>query len=324
MPDTGRNDALYKRNAWMKKPLTNIPESIRARITNIARDEKKDFGALLLQYFQERLLYRLSISPHAERFTLKGGLVFLVYSNKRGRPTKDIDLLGNINLSDPAELISLFQDITAIQGDDGLTFDANSISATPINENEAYEYPGIQLRIMAYLGNASIPLSIDVGIGDIVYPAPQKVSYPVLLDHPAPVLRVYSKESVIAEKFETMIKLGMINSRLKDFYDIWFLAGNFLFNAVTLHTAITQTLEQRHTRLADRSYIFADNFRNNPEKQRQWSAFLSKNRLSAEPSFSVVMVLIEQFLEPICRGLVPAGIEHNWDHDSRSWEKIPV
>lgn len=305
----------------MKKDVKNHPDSIRAKISNIANTHNREFNSLLLQFFQERLLYRLSVSRHSEKFTLKGGLVFLVYTLNKSRPTKDIDLLGSLKMTDSIELVNIFKEIISIQCEDGISFDSENILVSPINENEKYEYSGFQLKILAHLGQARLPISIDVGTGDAVFPVSEKAEYPVLLDYPAPMIKIYSKESVIAEKFETMVKMGLINSRLKDFYDIWFLAGNFIFRADILFKAVQQTFEKRHSNIDDRKFIFSDSFKNNPEKKQQWRAFLNKSRLTTEHEFPDVLELIENFLDPLFSGIIEKKEIFFWNNISKRWKE---
>ena len=206
----------------MKK--INLEASIRARLKTIAKDSERNFDSVLLQYFQERFLYRLSISPYKENFILKGALLFVAYEIPRSRPTKDIDFLGK-NISNTSEnLISAMKEILEVQVQDGLRFDSESLISETIKQDA--EYKGIRIYCNAYLGSAYSRLHFDIGFGDIVIPKPVILDFPVLLsDIPAPELIAYTPESAIAEKFEAIVNLGMITSRMKDFYDIYYLSG---------------------------------------------------------------------------------------------------
>lgn len=198
----------------MKKVLANLPASVRQRLLNLAAERNEDFGLVLSRYGLERFLYRLSISPDRESFVLKGALLLQVWTEETYRPTRDLDLLGkgmsNVSYQKVfAEICS--QDVE----DDGLSLPSEKIRVERIRDEEAYE--GVRVLLEARLGNVRIPLQIDVGFGDAVVPAPEELEFPTLLKGPAPKLKAYPKESVVAEKFEAIVKLGMANSRMKDF-----------------------------------------------------------------------------------------------------------
>ena len=199
----------------------NISASVKARLQNVAAIRGEDFNLLLLRYGIERLLFRLSQSPHADRFLLKGAMLFVVWDEKTHRPTRDLDLLG-FGSTDKAELIQVFAAVAAVPVvDDGIVFDPKSVQAADIREDDAYG--GVRIRLLGKLGTAEVPVQIDVGAGDVVTPAPERATFPALLDFPAPQIRTYPVYTVVAEKFEAMVKLGIANTRMKDFHDIWFL-----------------------------------------------------------------------------------------------------
>jgi len=205
----------------MKSPR-NIPASVRQRILNRAKSDRRPFNELLQYYAMERFLYRLSQSTHADRFILKGALMLRVWRSPELRPTMDIDMLGRTSNRE-ADIIAQIRDILSMDVEaDGLAFDADSIQAERITEDADYE--GIRIH------SARINMQVDIGFGDVVYPKPEKAELPTMLDSPAPRLLCYSRESSIAEKFETMVKLGVLNSRMKDFYDIWLLSRQFDFD----------------------------------------------------------------------------------------------
>ena len=193
----------------------NISASVKARLQNVAAIRGEDFNLLLLRYGIERLLFRLSQSPHADRFLLKGAMLFVVWDEKTHRPTRDLDLLG-FGSTEKADLIQVFAAVAAVPVvDDGIVFDPKSVQATDIREDNAYG--GVRIRLLGKLGTAEVPVQIDVGAGDVVTPAPERATFPAPLDFPAPQIRTYPVYTVVAEKFEAMVKLGIANTRMKDF-----------------------------------------------------------------------------------------------------------
>ena len=227
----GAGDATVLGVARVKKPATNLPASVRQRLLNLATERKEDFGLVLTRYGLERFLYRLSVSPHRDSFVLKGALLLQLWTAETYRPTRDLDLLarGISNIS----YRKIFSEVCSQKvEDDGLMFVLDTIRAERIRDDEAYE--GVRVRVEARLGDVRVPLQIDVGLGDTIVPASEELEYPTLLKFAVPKLHAYSKESVVAEKFEAMVKLGMANSRMKDFYDLWVLARRFGFESSIL------------------------------------------------------------------------------------------
>ena len=247
---------------------------------------------------------------------MKGGLIFISYKFDRTRPTKDIDFLGVSVSSDMEEIAQIVDSICAIQVDDGVIFDRNSIATEIINQGEKHEYIGIRTKIDSTLSGIKMKLSIDVGFGDKLETEPLEIEYPVILDLPAPLIKVYSCETVIAEKFETIVKLGIINSRMKDFFDIHFLSQNYSFEMNELKKNILTTFNQRHTDISNRSYIFSDDFKNNENKSIQWEAFLRKNKIKTKEIFSSIIEKIEIFIEPIFQN----ENKKKWNIKKSSWE----
>ncbi|MEO6750808.1 MAG: nucleotidyl transferase AbiEii/AbiGii toxin family protein [Opitutus sp.] len=278
----------------------NIAASVKARLQNVAGKRGEDFNLLLLRYGIERLLFRLSQSSYADRFLLKGAMLFVVWDETTHRPTRDLDLLG-FGPGEKADLTRVFQEVVAIPVvDDGIVFDPKSVQADEIREDNAYG--GVRVRLMGKLGTAEIPVQIDVGIGDAVTPAPETATFPALLDFPAPRVRMYPIYTVVAEKFEAMVKLGIANTRMKDFHDVWFLAHRFEFDGPTLRKAIEATFARRQTKLSQSPEAFTDAFANDPTKQAQWAAFLRRNGLSGiTDQFSEVVAVIRKFIEPVLR-----------------------
>ena len=278
--------------------LKNLPASVKARLETLAGKRGEEFNLLLTRYGIERLLYRLSQSQHADKFLLKGAMLFAVWDIKTHRPTQDLDLLG-FGPTEKEELARVFREVlqTPVPAD-GLVFDPDSVRAEEIREDNAYG--GIRIRLMGRLGKAKVPIQIDVGAGDMVTPAPENSVFPALLDFPAPHIRSYSVYTVVAEKFEAMVKLGITNSRMKDFYDLWFLSRRFEFDGPTLGQAINATFARRETALTAIMQPLTEAFGKDETKQTQWTAFLRRNGLTGpSPKFAEVVVLLRQFIEPV-------------------------
>jgi hypothetical protein len=206
----------------------NLAASVHARLAQIARRTGRPFQELLQYYAMERFLYRLSKSPHAARFVLKGALMLRVWDAPMARPTKDIDLLGRLenSLENGSTVV---REVCALEVEpDGLVFRPATVKSERIREDADYE--GVRIRFDGFLARARIAMQLHVGIGDVMVPGPVEIAYPTLLDFPAPRLKGYPRETAIAEKFEAMVKLGTLNSRMKDFYDIWLLSRQFDFD----------------------------------------------------------------------------------------------
>jgi predicted nucleotidyltransferase component of viral defense system len=274
----------------------NLPASVRDRLLNRAKRDKRPFGELLQYYAMERFLYRLSQSRHADRFILKGALMLRAWQLPELRPTMDIDMLGRTSNKE-AELVSQIRDILVMNVEpDGLTFKADSIQAERITEDADYE--GIRIRFLGLLERARIHMQIDIGFGDVVYPEPERMDFPAMLDFSAPRLLCYSRESTIAEKFEAMVKLGVLNSRMKDFYDIWALSRQFDFNGARLAEAIRLTFERRGTVLPTSIEAFTGTFIQ--AKGTQWTAFRKRLQQDHAPAFfKDVVTVVNSFLTPI-------------------------
>lgn len=275
----------------------DIAASIRARLLNLAKERKEDFDFVLRNFVMQRVLYRLSISEHKEQFLLKGALLFWVWNEDFHRPTVDIDLLG-YGANDVGMLTDLFRGVCTLESEDGLEFDAESIQGIEIKEDAKYQ--GVRITGFAYLTKAKICFQIDIGFGDAVTLEPEQVAVPSFLELPDPKIRVYPVYTVIAEKFQAMVELDLANSRIKDFYDIWIIASQMELEGNILQQAVTATFERRKTEFTDRSLnVFSDSFRSDPNKQMQWKAFLSKNRLVSDLSFNELMQKLQDFLLPI-------------------------
>jgi predicted nucleotidyltransferase component of viral defense system len=303
----------------VKKPVANLSASVRQRLLNLTTERKEDFGLVLTRYGLERLLYRLSISPHRDAFVLKGALLLQLWTAEIYRPTRDLDLLG-LGPSD-INFRKVFSEVCSQNvEDDGLTFLTDTIRAERIRDEEAYE--GVRVRVEARLGDVRIPLQIDVGLGDTIVPASEELEYPALLKFPAPKLHAYSKESVVAEKFEAMVKLGVANSRMKDFYDLWVMAQRFEFKSSTLAAAIQATFDTRRTTLPTSSPLaLRTEFYKLSTKQTQWRAFLRKSGLKADSSLKEIIEVIREFLMPVVGSISQENEENKVWQPGGPWRK---
>jgi predicted nucleotidyltransferase component of viral defense system len=236
----------------MRKPLQNIGASVRARLLNLAKERNQPFELLLVRYTLERLLYRLSISKHREKFVLKGAMLMRHWLDDPHRPTRDLDLLG-FGDSDPELTLKIFREICAVKADDAVVFDIDGLVVDTVRDDSGYS--GLRLKTYATVDGARVRVVIDIGYGDATEPGLNEIELPVLLDQPAPNLRAYPYETVIAEKFQAMVALGLANSRLKDFYDIWILAQTYDFKDDRLAKAIAATFARRSP---DVSMVSAD------------------------------------------------------------------
>ena len=270
---------------------------------------------ILIQFFNERMLYRISVSDYSSNFILKGALLFLAHDISRFRPTKDIDFLGNDISNEIEDIKEIFLEIANIKYEDGVKFDSKSKSVERINEPN--EYNGVRLKIDAKLDSTRQRIQIDIGFGDVVFPEPVQIDFPVILDLEPPKILAYSLETSISEKFEAIVSLGLSNSRMKDFYDIYYLASSQKFNSSDLTISIKETFKRRKTKLEDRRYVFTDSFVNDQEKQIMWKAFLNRNQIKIEYTFSDILEKIKEFIEPIIFQESPL----NWDPSKWEWLK---
>lgn len=277
--------------------MKNIALSVRDRLHNISKETQVDFQLLLIRFFQERLLYRLSKSEFRRNFCLKGGALLYALEHDRSRPTLDLDLLGMQITNDQSRIQMAFAKLCSIPYEaDGVVFHTDSISTTNIT-NEG-KYPGVRLKILAQLGSIKQNLQIDIGFGDIVTPNPVWMEYPVLLDFEAPEIQAYSVETVIAEKFEAMIDLGELNSRMKDFYDLHRLLQSGRYDRPVLKEAIKATFKNRQTPYIENHPLFQDYFASDMNRLAQWSAFVLKSKLETI-EFRIVHETIKGVLEPV-------------------------
>jgi predicted nucleotidyltransferase component of viral defense system len=276
----------------------NVGASVRQRLLNLAHARGQPLELLLTRYVLERLLHRLSLSPYRERFVLKGALLLTTWFDEPHRATRDLDLLGFGDPSDDA-LLAVFREVMTISVDDGIAFDVAGLQIQPIRED--MKYGGSRLRTTAALAGARIPVVVDVGFGDAVEPGVEDIELPVLLDMPLPRLRAYPQETVIAEKLHAMVTLGLANSRMKDYYDVWMLVRTFEIDPAPLRRAIEATFARRGTPLpAVLPEGLTDAFAQDDAKQRQWTVFV-RNLSSSAPALrdivtelrAVVMALLK-------------------------------
>lgn len=281
-----------------QKHVKDVAASVRQRLLNRSHERGEDFQLTLIYYGLERLMYRLSRSPHRDRFVLKGAMLFSVWSETPHRATRDLDLLGHGD-HDVATLITTFREIcrTSVE-DDGVIFFGDAMTGEEIRDGEEYE--GVRLSFKARLGVAKIPIQVDIGFGDAVVPEPEPLDYPTLLDFPAPRLLAYPRETVVAEKFQSMVELGIANSRMKDFFDLWTLSRMFSFEGARLVDAIRATFERRRTSLPTIDPVcFTSDFSRDRNKQAQWAAFLKRSGVDARGvSLFEVLPVLQRFLMP--------------------------
>lgn len=276
----------------------NRAASIRARLKNRVDATGSDFNLLLTRYGLERLLYRLSISVHAPNFVLKGAMLLALWYDVPQRPTRDADLLG-FGADDVESIANVFREICAIVVDDGLDFDTRSVQTGRIRTDGGYG--GVRVELNATLDRARIKLQVDIGFGDVVTPAAGNVTYPVLLDElPAPQLRAYPKYTVIAEKFQALCVLGLANSRMKDYFDLWLLTSGSDIEPEMLSRAICATCSRRQTELPTGWPMgLTPQFATDAMKQTQWQAFLRKNSLNAPALPDLVEALRSHLATPL-------------------------
>lgn len=305
-----------------KRELTNLPASVHQRLLNLAREMNRPFNELLQYYVMERFLFRLSHTPYAERFVLKGALMLRAWDVPMARPTMDIDRLGRLPNS-VENLVDVVRKCLAAEvPDDGLQFDTENIRGEQITLDAKYQ--GVRVRLRGFLGNARFSLHLDFGFGDVITPTPIWIDYPELLDFGQPHLLGYTPQSAIAEKFQAMVELELANTRLKDFYDIWKLSQNLAFDGVILSKALAATFKQRGTPLPTSPPLaLQSDFFDDPSKQAQWKAFLRKGRLETEAQSlqETVSKLSAFILPPAFAAAEARPFKMNWQPGG-AWQTI--
>jgi len=268
--------------------------SVHDRLLAAARKSGSDFNLVLSRYALERFLYRLSASPFRDRFILKGALLFYVWYGTPSRPTRDADLLGFDAIGSDA-MASVFRQLCAVECDDGMEYRSDSVRAEEILE--VARYGGMRIELKGMLGTARCNVRIDIGYGDAVTPEPTEIAFPTLLpENPSPILKAYPKETVIAEKLEAIVRLGMANSRMKDYFDLFMLLSEADLLRISAAGAIRRTFERRNTPLPRTTPLgLSEEFASDKTKTAQWKAFLARNRLAAPPLDHVVALIRERF-----------------------------
>lgn len=284
----------------------NVAASVRQKLLNKSRDEKRPFQELLQYFAMERFLYRLSQSPHNGCFTLKGALMLWALQGPDSRPTRDIDMLGRTS-NEPEAILTQVRDVIATKvAEDGLSFDPKTLKVEAITEDA--DYQGLRVIFTGLLDTARIPMQLDIGFGDPVFPLPSWRDFPTLLDFPVARLQCYPPETSIAEKFQAMVSLGELNSRMKDFYDIWLMARRHTFTLANLSGAVFRTFERRGTALPESDPLTAAFV---SSKQSQWQAFQKRLGQPQPPeAFSEVVEALSEFLLPVIAGEAKALTWH--------------
>lgn len=280
------------------KVIKDKGRSIRMRLLNISKENSFDYNIVLSRYMQERMLYRLSQSKYKSRFFLKGGALLYAYNRLGARPTLDVDFLIKNISNDKEHIKGVFLEILAIAcDDDALTFDLNSIETEEIMEGKLYQ--GVHVSVNGFLDGMKLHLCADVGFGDITIPAPMELTYPKLLDDmPEPKINAYSLETVVAEKFQTMIALSVYNSRMKDFYDLYAILSTQELNQEGIKAAIIATFENRKTKYTENHQFFNEDFYKDSVRNKQWEDFLKKIKYKGKLSFEEVIKYIQTEMLP--------------------------
>lgn len=296
----------------------NPAASIRARLLTLSQQRSEPFEAILIRYGLERLLYRLSQTPHRDDFLFKGGLLLSILSQNPYRPTRDLDLLGRGDAS-PERLLKVFQDACRLEfPDDGLSF-AEEIKTTLIKE--AQDYPGVRVQLIAYLDKARLTLQIDVGFGDAVLKPYQRPDFEPLLGLPCPEIDAYPVESILSEKIHALIALGLTTSRMKDIYDLHDLSQQS-WSAKRVTEAVLLTFTRRQTDLpSELPIIFTPAFYQDSGKLSQWKAFSKNLRQNPLDSLSDALLRLQDFWWPLLTAITTnKAFDFNWNPTSRRWE----
>lgn len=287
----------------MTRTTKDLGASVQARLRNVARQRGEDVQVLLLQFVLERLLHRLACSPHRRDFVLKGAMLFIAWTRIPHRATRDLDLHGS-GAPDLQRLAAIFSSLCAVEVEpDGVTFDAGSVVSSKIREDQLYE--AVRVLLTARVGTARVGVQVDIGFGDAIHPPAEEMTFPTILGQPAPRLLTYARETVVAEKFHAMVTLGLLNSRMKDFYDLAVLSAQFPFVGPRLGEAITATFARRQTPLpATEPVALRAEFAEARDKQVQWAAFVRRNRLAGgDAQLATVVSRLRAFLWPVVVGL---------------------
>lgn len=297
-----------------KKEIKNIAASVKEKLKNVSIQSGKEFQSVVRQYVQERFLYRLSESIYSNNLILKGALLFIAHDISRNRPTRDIDFLGLKIPNEIDNIVEVIKEILNINYDDGLRFNSDSVEAENITEDG--DYKGVRIKFYAFLENSRERMQLDIGFGDKITAGPVDIEFPTILDFPAPKLKVYSIETAIAEKFETIVSLQLQTSRMKDFYDIIFFAEQYNFKKDILFKAIKTTFDNRSTDLILSKPIFEDKFKKNDRFQNLCKSFLDRNKLDNNKTFFEIASKIQSFIQPV----FDSKTKNNWNPEKWRWE----
>ncbi len=290
-------------------------DSVKAKLKNFAEENGITFQEALIYYGLERTIYRISVSNYSDHFVLKGGIfLYAIYDRKYERVTTDIDLLARRISNSSEEMKSVFQNILLQEVDDALVYDTKSIVVENISEFK--EYHGLNVSITAYLDRTRIPVSIDIGFGDVIYPEAVKMDFPIMLDMNPPTVNAYSLESSVAEKLEAIVHNGFLNSRYKDFYDLYIISTTHSFSYTVLRNAVMETFENRKTNLTLDTAAFTEDFINDPMHQNRWKSFLKKKKALVDVSLAEAISKIRTFSTP----LIKEDQVSKWDHKAGLWE----
>lgn len=306
------------------KDLKNPAASVRMRLLNHAKQHGDDYQRVLTRYAIERLLFRLSQTEAAEHYVLKGAMLFITWPEHVFRPTGDLDLLGKGD-PDPVTITELFARICEVESpNDGITFDSATLKVEPVRETDKYQ--GAQVTLKGELAGAVIHVQVDIGFGDHVYPPPTRQTFPSLLpDMPAANILMYPPETVLAEKFEALIRFGEANGRVKDFHDLWVTTRTFPFDLPSLVEAVGGTLRRRETAIPDEMPVgLTEDFARIVEERGLWSGFLRRNPPNFQPPpFADLQAELRRFFGPIIASLaVPEGAKGRWDPDGGAWHAL--
>ena len=292
-------------------------QSVKDRLKAIAKKQGRVVQDVFTMYVLERVLYRLSVSKYNDNFTLKGGILLYGMFDEFDRITTDIDLLGNWISNDSDIIKDIFQEILQIECDDAIRFDLDSLEARNITEFK--EYHGVNVSLDAYMDRTKIPVNIDIGFGDVIYPKRRSMDYPTVLDDESPHLYAYSKESIVAEKFEAIVSIGIVNSRFKDFYDICILSEQFDFSGKDLKQAIIETFDHRNTSL-NRIDAFSEEFYQDSERNARWQGFLKTKHVGKAISLTQTVDKIRSFILPVIEATrEETDFNLVWSHIDEAW-----
>lgn len=297
--------------------------SVKTLLRNKGLMTGKTMNSLLVAYGLERTVYRISVSRYAEHFTLKGGIfLYALFNGDFARATTDIDLLAERISNDTEEMGYVFSEILSLEADDPLKFDLGTLAVKPISEFK--EYHGVNVSVMAYLGKTRIPVSVDIGIGDVVYPDKVKMVFPSVLDDEGPEIYAYSLCSCVAEKFEAIVSLGYDNSRFKDFYDLYVLAHSFNFDGEELKEALKETFSNRGTEMKE-IIAFEPGFADDTLRQSRWKSFIRKKKALLDlTSLSDTIETIRRFIGPLVDSVGSgSSFSGQWSHERQNWITTP-